>query len=95
MPLDLAILRSVEQCPSEELKKRVIGSVLVVGQGFKFAGAAAYLKQRLALGGFQLPHRLIGIGQSVRIIEMKRHRNSFFGVRKFAVAHVHARILVA
>ena len=54
-----------------------------------------HFKQGLAFGGFQLPYRLVGVGQSVRIIEMKRHRNSFFGVRKFAMAHVHARILVA
>ena len=59
------------------------------------AGMDRHLKQRLPLGGFQLLHRLIGIGQGVRIVEMKRHRNGFFGVREFAVAHVHARILVA
>ena len=59
------------------------------------AGMDRHLKQRLPLGGFQLPHGLIGIGQGVRIVEMKRHRNGFFGVREFAVAHVHARILVA
>ena len=47
-----------------------------------------------ALGGFQLPHRLIGIGQGMRIIEMKRHRNDASAC-EFAVAHVHVRILVA
>jgi len=61
IPLDLAILRSVEQCPSEDLKRRTLGSVLVVGQGFKFPGAAAYLKQRLAL---QMP-AICGIGISL------------------------------
>ena len=59
------------------------------------AGINRHLKQWLPLGGFQFPHGLIGISQGVRIVEMKRHRNSFFGVREFAVAHVHARILVA
>ena len=49
LPLDLAILKSVESCPSEELRKKVLNAVLIVGKGLKFAGASDYLKQRLTL----------------------------------------------
>ena len=33
LALDAAILRSVDQCPTDELKKKVLSSVLLVGQG--------------------------------------------------------------
>ena len=33
LPLDAAILRSIDQCPTEELKKKALASILLVGQG--------------------------------------------------------------
>jgi len=55
LALDSAILKSVESCPNDDLKKRVLSSILIVGAGLKFQGAGGYLKQRLAL---QLPSTL-------------------------------------
>ena len=64
--LDAAILRSVEQCPTDELRRRALGSVLLVGHGLSFPGSASYLKQRLAL---QIPGTSLGLdGASVDVI---------------------------
>jgi len=47
LPLDQAILRSIDSCPGEEAKRKMLASVLVVGGGFRFPGAARYLQSRL------------------------------------------------
>ena len=43
-----AILRSVEMCGTEDLQRKMLSSVLVVGGGFRFPGATAYLQSRLS-----------------------------------------------
>ena len=43
-----AILRSIEMCPSEESRRKMAGSVLVVGGGLALPGAPGYLQSRLA-----------------------------------------------
>ena len=43
-----AILRSIEMCPSEESRRKMAGSVLVVGGGLALLGAPGYLQSRLA-----------------------------------------------
>lgn len=48
LPLDQAICRSIDTCLGEEMKRKMFGSVLVVGGGFRFSGAAQYLQTRLA-----------------------------------------------
>ncbi len=55
MPLDQAILKSIEACPSEEMKKKMYSSVLVVGGGFRFRMAEKFLTQRLARQVIQMP----------------------------------------
>lgn len=47
--LDAAVLKSIERCGSDELKRKMYGSVLVVGGGMRFAGAGKWLAGRLAL----------------------------------------------
>ena len=48
LSLELAILRSVEMCGSDDLKRKMLSCILVVGGGFRFPGAAAYLQSRLS-----------------------------------------------
>lgn len=48
LPLDLAILRSVEMCSNDDTKIKMLSSILVVGAGFRFRGAAQYLQYRLS-----------------------------------------------
>ena len=43
-----AILRSVEMCGSEDVQRKMLSSVLVVGGGYRFSGAASYLQSRLS-----------------------------------------------
>ena len=45
-----AILRSVEMIPSEDTRRKLLASVLVVGGGLGFRGAGAYLQSRLGPG---------------------------------------------
>ena len=49
MSLDALILRSVDQCPSDELKRKMLSSILLVGGGVRFRGIERYLTGRLAL----------------------------------------------
>ena len=49
MSLDQAILKSIESCPSEDMKKKMYSSVLIVGGGLKFRNADKFLMQKLAL----------------------------------------------
>ena len=49
MPIDQAILKSIEACPSDEMKKKMYSSILIVGGGMKFRNADKFLMQKLAL----------------------------------------------
>ena len=49
MPLDQAILKSIESCPSDEIKKKMYSSILLVGGGIKFNMVQKFLTQKLAL----------------------------------------------
>lgn len=49
MALDQAVLKSIEACPSEEMKKKMFSTILIVGGGFKFRMADKFLAQKLAL----------------------------------------------
>ncbi|XP_074639693.1 actin-related protein 8-like isoform X1 [Acropora palmata] len=45
--LDQAILHSINCCTTEDTKRKMYGSVLLIGGGFMFNGAAAMLQSRL------------------------------------------------
>ena len=45
-----AVLRSVEMLSSEDARRKLLSSVLVVGGGLGFRGAGAYLQSRLGPG---------------------------------------------
>ena len=49
LPLDAAILKSIELCPAEELKRKMFGCILLVGGGTRIRGLDKYLRGRLAL----------------------------------------------
>ena len=49
MPIDQAILKSIEACPTDEMKKKMYSSILIVGGGMKFRNADKFLMQKLAL----------------------------------------------
>jgi actin-related protein 8 len=49
LPLDVAIRKSIEACPTDELKKKMFGCILLVGGGIRFKGVTKYLHQRLSL----------------------------------------------
>ena len=49
MPLDQAILKSIDSCPSDEIKKKMYSSILLVGGGIKFNMVQKFLTQKLAL----------------------------------------------
>ncbi|KAG7300584.1 hypothetical protein JYU34_014879 [Plutella xylostella] len=53
LALDAAILQSIDRCPSEELKRKMYSSILIVGGGVKIQGLATWLQNRLAL---QIPY---------------------------------------
>lgn len=57
--LDQAVLKCIERCGSDELKRKMYGAVLVVGGGMRFAGAARWLQGSLAL---QTPNQFRGGG---------------------------------
>ncbi|XP_058060325.1 actin-related protein 8 [Anopheles bellator] len=46
--LDQAIVQSIERCPSDELKRKMYGCVLLVGGGMKFAGIGRWLQNKLS-----------------------------------------------
>ncbi|XP_043236249.1 actin-related protein 8-like [Amphibalanus amphitrite] len=54
LSLDQAILHSVDQCGSDELKRKFYSCVIVVGGGAKFTGFATWLRSRLSL---QIPYQ--------------------------------------
>ena len=49
MAIDQAILKSIESCPTDEMKKKMYSSILIVGGGMKFRNAEKFLMQKLAL----------------------------------------------
>ena len=49
LTLDTAILRSIDSCPSEDARRKMYSSILLVGGGVKFRGVAKYLKHKLTL----------------------------------------------
>ncbi|CAH2004535.1 unnamed protein product [Acanthoscelides obtectus] len=51
--LDQAVLQSIDRCPSEDLKRKMYGCILVVGGGMKFSGIATWLQNRISL---QIPY---------------------------------------
>ena len=61
MSLDQAILKSIESCPTDDMKKKMYSSILIVGGGMKFRMADKFLTQRLALqvGGLSLLFKLL------------------------------------
>jgi actin-related protein len=49
LPLDAAILKSIELCPNDELKRKMFSCILLVGGGGRFRGMERYLMGKLAL----------------------------------------------
>ncbi|TRY78430.1 hypothetical protein TCAL_06903 [Tigriopus californicus] len=49
LSLDQAILRSIEGCESEDMKRKMYGCILLVGGGSKLKGLDSYLRGKLAL----------------------------------------------
>lgn len=47
--LDQAVVKSIERCGSDELKRKMYATVLVVGGGMRIAGLGKWLQTRLAL----------------------------------------------
>ena len=47
--LDQAILRSIESCTSDEVKKKMYSSIVLVGGGIRFNNINKFLTQKLAL----------------------------------------------
>ncbi|KAK4885379.1 hypothetical protein RN001_001650 [Aquatica leii] len=51
--LDQAVLQSIDRCPTEDLKRKMYGCILVVGGGMKFSGIGTWLQNRISL---QIPY---------------------------------------
>lgn len=51
--LDAAVLKSIDRCPNEELKRKMYASILIVGGGIKIQGLTKWLQNKLAL---QIPY---------------------------------------
>ncbi|KDR14149.1 actin-related protein 8 isoform X4 [Zootermopsis nevadensis] len=51
--LDQAVLQSIDRCPTEDLKRKMYGCILVVGGGMKFIGIGTWLQNRISL---QIPY---------------------------------------
>ncbi|XP_061387748.1 actin-related protein 8 [Musca vetustissima] len=49
IPIDLAIVRSIERCISDDMKRKMYGSILLVGGGSKLSGFAKWLEQKIIL----------------------------------------------
>ena len=49
LPLDAAIVRSIESCPNDDLKRKMYNCVLLVGGSSRFRGMPKYLHGKLAL----------------------------------------------
>lgn len=50
MPLDEAIVRAVERGKSTEVKRRLYGTIMLLGGGANVPGLAQYLEWRIACG---------------------------------------------
>lgn len=61
--VDQAVLQSIEQCPSEDVKRKMYNCILVVGGGMMFQGIHTWLHSRLSL---QIP--IIYRGEQMDII---------------------------
>ena len=48
LPLHQAILRSVDSCNGDEAKRKMLSTILIVGGGLRFPGAATHLHSRLS-----------------------------------------------
>ncbi|XP_047000292.1 actin-related protein 8 isoform X3 [Schistocerca americana] len=51
--LDQAILQSIDRCPTDDLKRKMYGCILIVGGGMKFPGIGTWLQNRICL---QIPY---------------------------------------
>uniref|UniRef100_A0A034W7G6 Actin-related protein 8 n=1 Tax=Bactrocera dorsalis TaxID=27457 RepID=A0A034W7G6_BACDO len=49
MPIDQAIVRSIERCSTEEIKRKMYSCILLVGGSTKFPGFSKWLEQRVML----------------------------------------------
>lgn len=48
LPLDQAIMQSIQKCGSDDLKRKMYSSILLVGGGLKFKGMSSWLQKRLS-----------------------------------------------
>ncbi|CAH1394970.1 unnamed protein product [Nezara viridula] len=48
LPLDQAILQSIQKCGSDDLKRKMYSSILLIGGGLKFKGIISWLEKRLS-----------------------------------------------
>ncbi|KAF6205312.1 hypothetical protein GE061_019482 [Apolygus lucorum] len=55
LSLDQAILQSVQRCASDDIKRKMFSTILIVGGGMKFKGISSWLKNKLM---FQVPSHL-------------------------------------
>ncbi|XP_065363772.1 actin-related protein 8 [Calliphora vicina] len=49
VPLDLAIVRSIERCTTDDMKRKMYGCILLVGGGSKIPGFSKWLEQKITL----------------------------------------------
>ncbi|CAG0900876.1 unnamed protein product [Cyprideis torosa] len=49
LSLDCLILTSIEGCPSSDIKRRMYGSILLVGDGLKFQSISGWIRSRVAM----------------------------------------------
>ena len=80
LSLDAAILKSIDACPNEELKRKMYSCILLVGGGLKFKGADRYLQGKLATQVFDVEILLMAnLFFLIRFIQStKRCVNKFF-----------------
>lgn len=49
VPIDIAVVRSIERCSTEDMKRKMYGCILLVGGGSKLTGFAKWLEQKIAM----------------------------------------------
>ncbi|XP_073829514.1 actin-related protein 8 [Musca autumnalis] len=49
VPLDMAVVRSIERCMTDDMKRKMYGSILLVGGGSKLSGFSKWLEQKIIL----------------------------------------------
>ncbi|KAM7346712.1 actin-related protein 8 [Cochliomyia hominivorax] len=49
VPLDMAIVRSIERCTTEDMKRKMYGCILLVGGASKMPGFSKWLEQKITL----------------------------------------------